>query len=387
MLMKNIKNIMSLLGQNLYHPYKTWDDLTPEEFEARQKNAFKNMCTNLQFLFGTKDWKGLEKKLLSEGLQIVISGGETDHFNSGNAFLKSYYSLNIQGNIILENCTNWDSEIPLDSKFFAFPPKDQSLEFNNETAILFNYTVPPCANDIKEHQLPEYYEHMRYALKLGMYSMCNFYKDNKKIVMVWNPFGLGAFLRRFKPEHKQAEIKREVIKIMFEVYNAGNYFNSAFIFVGRNLISDDEFESIYDSVFDELDLIKKQKRVVITSGDMLDIALAYREMDYNVAISMAADCLGPGNQFYKLPEAIVKGNARKASDENNTRRTNIIWKVLYLNLKAEFEKSGRKKVFNFTKASKKQTEFDKLKSFGQDISKAYSKRDCDLYAVINKLQQ
>jgi hypothetical protein len=48
---------------------------------------------------------------------------------------------------------------------------------------------------------------------------------------------------------------------------------------------------------------------------------------------MAADIAGPGNHFYKLPGPRKSHTARCASDENNTRRSNLIWKVIYINLK------------------------------------------------------
>ena len=195
----------------------------------------------------------------------------------------------------MQDNVQWNTNHQLDTQF-NIKNYNQSLDLDTNTSILFNYTVPPAANRING-QLNDYYKWMRNSIKLGMFAMYDHHKENnKKTILVWNPFGLGAFLRGPYTDSQQQIIKKEVIKLLFQVYMMGDFNNSLLVFVGQGIIPDSDFRNILDTI-NSNDLANQQKGIIITSGDMLNIAIEYRKQGYNVSVSMAADCIGPGNRF------------------------------------------------------------------------------------------
>jgi hypothetical protein len=366
----------SIFDMSQHLPYKNWNDITPTEFEERRKNAVNNMYTNLNYFFNT-DWKLMESKIKQDGICLYTDDiHKANYFEAEKAYLKSYYSLNIVGNVVLTDNIIWKSGYSLDTSFTEpFNYKyNRSLDIDKNTEIVFNYTTPPSANHYDPSQLNKYYMHMKSAIRLGMIAMYDHYRNSPKTkVLIWNPFGLGAFIKTFKGDKEQ--IKNQVIKILFEVYRDGSFPNSVLVFVGKGIISDQQFEGIYQEVFKNIDLQNSQKSLIIASGDMLNIALEYKNKGNDVAITMAADTIGPGNRFFQMPIGAKEGRARQASDENNTRRSNIIWKVLYLNLKCVIEKEGRKSISSRD-----------LEEIGSKINNAYKKRrNCDLYDVVRDI--
>jgi hypothetical protein len=174
---------------------------------------------------------------------------------------------------------------------------------------------------------------------------------------------------------------------MLEVYRDGNYENSKLIYVGKNIISDDKFYRIFDKVYNagagagagagaSYDLKANHKSVILASGDMLTIARETRQLGHPTAVSMAADKAGPGNHFFNLPGGPKKPDtARQASDENNTRRSNLIWKVIYINLKQLLHQrqdiNMRLDINNVKRISDSSNKLDQL---SRNIKNAYMKR-------------
>ncbi len=375
------------------YPYLSWEDTYPGEtspgtsFRTRKANALNNMYTQLNYFINT-DWREMERKLLTEGVSLHV-GRPADFFDVRTAFLNGNHSLNIRGNVVLDGSREWNPYPEyarhFNTRFFFGRDYDQSsaarnsiLQVDPNTDILYNYTVSPNISfyDRKEAQ---YYAHMQNAIKLGMDAM---YKDldnspdskirvwnyntgaaaagavplTKPKVLIWNPFGLGAFLVRYKGD--QEAVKERVIRSMLEIYRDGDYENSKLIYVGKGIIPDADFRRIFDEVYNNgtaataataaataaatgYDLKANKKSVILASGDMLDIARETRLMGHPTAVSMAADTIGLGNKFFQLPNYGKQGHARKASDENNTRRSNIIWKVFYINLNRVLATKGK----------------------------------------------
>jgi hypothetical protein len=248
---------MHICDLSQHNPYLTWDDIGAKE-PIRLINAQRNMYTNLNYLLNG-DWRLMEKQLLSDGISLHI-GNPNDFFKSHKAILQGNHSLNIRGNIILKGDLEWspyneydkylNNHIIMEGYKFG----NKTLKVDPTTDILFNYTVAP--NPSFYQDINEYYFHMRNAIKLGMDAMYNDLDNSanslirkwsninttKPKILIWNPFGLGAFLVRYKGD--KDEVKKRVIRSMLEVYRDGNYENSKLIYVGKNIISDDKQEQV-----------------------------------------------------------------------------------------------------------------------------------------------
>jgi hypothetical protein len=399
-------NNMHICDLSQHNPYLTWDDIGAKE-PNRLINAQRNMYTNLNYLLNG-DWRLMEKQLLSDGISLHI-GNPNDFFKSHKAILKGNHSLNIRGNIILKGDAEWNPYNEYDKYLNnriimeGYKFGNQTLKVNQTTDILFNYTVAP--NPSFYQDINEYYFHMRNAIKLGMDAMFNDLDNSanslirkwsninttKPKILIWNPFGLGAFLVRYKGD--KDEVKKRVIRSMLEVYRDGNYENSKLIYVGKNIISDDKFYRIFDQVYNagagagaSYDLKANHKSVILASGDMLTIARETRQLGHPTAVSMAADIAGPGNHFFNLPGPRKSHTARQASDENNTRRSNIIWKAIYINIKQLLnQRRDINRLLDINNVRRISGSSKKLDKLSRNIESAYMRRRHSMEYVSNSL--
>jgi hypothetical protein len=389
--------------------YLTWNDIGAKE-PNRLINAQRNMYTNLNYLL-KGDWRLMEKQLLSDGISLHI-GNPNDFFKSHKAILKGNHSLNIRGNIILKGDAEW-SPYPEYDRYLknrlildgTYRLGNKTLDVDPNTDILFNYTVAPNPSFYRD--INKYYRHMKNAIKLGMDAM---YEDldnsgnslirvwqngnagaaaPKPKILIWNPFGLGAFIRKYRG-NKEA-VKEEVIRLMLEIYRDGHYDNSKLIYVGKNIISDDKFYRIFDQVYNvgagagaSYDLKANHKSVILASGDMLTIARETRQLGHPTAVSMAADIAGPGNHFFNLPGPRKSHTARQASDENNTRRSNIIWKAIYINIKQLLnQRRDINRLLDINNVRRISGSSKKLDQLSRNIESAYMQRRHSMEYVSN----
>lgn len=328
----------------LDHDYLTWNDMiTLNDFPTKKNNALKNMYTNLNYFLNTTI-ENMKERIKSDGVSLFI--GKDEYYPSKKSnFIKSNYSLNLVGNIILDHTSKWNNicTVNLDNKLvFNNYEYNDSLNINKEKDIVFNYTVAPRASS---YNLEKYKIYMRNAIKLQFYAMYNHFTNNEIKIMIWNPFGIGAFLVGYKGGKN--ELRKEVVSFMFEEYKNGIFDNSKFILVLGTVLKESDVKPILTNVFKDYEFESKNKSVVIiTKGDMLAFAYQCKKIYKNVSVTMAGDPEGPGNHFFNLPINPPSKNpnlwdpyntARTASDENNTRRSNLIWKVFYINLYNDLE--------------------------------------------------
>jgi len=200
--------------------------------------------------------------------------------------------------------------------------------------VIYNYTIAPVAHDLSA--INDY----KKAVFLGMQSMyksiLNFKTNVTKIALVWNPFGMGAF-NRIKDINEKEMYNELCITTLFDEYNklvsSVKNIEIRLVFVSGNFINDEKAKRIL-TTFDD-NLSRNFLLDIYTEGDMLDIAVEYSNKGYNTTVSMAGDKYGPGNHFYNFPtySDVKEGKyARTASDENNTRRSDIIHIVFLLQI-------------------------------------------------------
>lgn len=323
-------------------PYLPWSE---DNINSRKVNAMKNIMTSLNYYLNNS-FDNLNNYIVKDGIKLFVDTNENNYFSCNDTdFMKSNYALNINGNIVLNHDDAWSTPFNLaDGLISKNGYINDSIKFDLQKSVTFTYVVAPNASNYSD-DLHTYYKHMRNAVKLALHSMYNNQIQEKKHqVLIWNPFGMGAFLSTYNGPDTKEELKTKVLKILFEEYSHGSFADSTLIFVA----SDDFFENntlqkITD-IYNMSPVIHK-KTVSFMNGDMLAVAKSYISFGTHVSVLMAADTVGPGNHFFMLPEEGKLGNARHASDENNSRRSNIIWKLFLLNMYFPVRNKGRKELF------------------------------------------
>ena len=333
---------LAILDVSTSIPFIPW---LPDNIEQRLVNANSNFYTNMNYYLTTK-FSTLNKYLIDDGIRLFVDNDATNYFADNDFFFKSTYSLNVNGNIILNHDENWSTTYKLDQHIEL---KDkitkESIITNKLTMVTFNYTVFPNASLYTN--MDKYYINMRATTRLSLFALYNSEingLDNQKHkIIVWNPCGLGAFLNNYKGDKE--EVKKKVTHILFDEYSKGKFPNSTLVFVGsEDLLGDNTFtkiQEIYNNSFTK----DAEKSIIYVVGDMLSVAKIYASKgNFDVSVSMSADVVGPGNRFFMMP-SVIPGNARNASDENNTRRSNIMWKIVLLNLYFLVKIKGREELF------------------------------------------
>jgi hypothetical protein len=277
----------------IINKYISWYDITMYDFVDRLNNLLEN-CRKAISFFQNHTKQELKVKLM-ENISVRINN--TDKFFGWNKkyFMKSNIAINLNVRPTLSGSHNWTPYI------------------NTNLNIWYNYVVYPSANYYRENTLHDYYMHMRSAIKLTLESM-----NTIGNIFVFNPIGMGAFMRRYNGDTN--ELKKTIIEILFDEYKSLQVKSKTkMILVMKGIITDIDFWNIHEKVFNK----QNNKEIILTDGDMIDIAMNEKQKNTNdqIIITMAGDTFGPSNKCMYLPEFDKKGNAKTASDENNTRRS------------------------------------------------------------------
>ncbi len=266
-------------------------------FDIRLNHTLNNCAKAIHFL--QTHTKQELKNILKNSIKYIINENDNffDTYDKKLNFMSGNLSLTLNVKPNLSGALDWCPYI------------------NNNLNIWYNYTIFPSANNYNELSLDKYFSDMRNAIKLTLSSMSVIGK-----IFVFNPIGMGAFMSKTKMDTNM--LKKKIIHILLEEYSSiPNNYVTKLLLVMKGIISENDYNKIVESVFKNN--MHESKSILWLEGDMIDYAMNEKQFNMNeqVIITMAGDIFGPSNRCLKLPECNKNGNAKSASDENNTRRS------------------------------------------------------------------
>lgn len=348
---EEIKDNVNLCVRKKYIP---WTNLNNEEYEIRKANTM-NLFTKQFTIINENPFKELLRKIVDKSkrdiVELYVDNNKQHYYIDRKHIFKSNMVLSISGNIMLRGDEVWTPYTNIE----------------DEDKVIFTFAVAPSGNHLlsaknKNHKLEIYKNHMKKSVHLAMYSMYESAKllRDKYVYLIWNAFGLGAFISKLNEETKVL-VQTIVLKIIIDTFNDFDFSDCTLALVFGNLLEGHKTDYYMKN---------NNGNILWLYGDMLDIALDFkRSENCEVSVLMASNNNGIGNHFFNLPKGTRGGNASKASEENNIRRSNIIWKVLFINFYDMKLRSGMVKEIN---NKKNRTDVDR------SINQIYERRKVEL---------